>query len=577
MAHQQAQAFDDLRNTVTGVLRVLRQRWRFAILGLTAAGSAAFWCSQYVPREYTATTLFERRDDAVLQNLIQSNSPYSFDHLKSTLTLDMTGSRALAEAAVRAGLLPAETFSDGGALSDSERAVLESVSNRFKLRVSVRMPHSSPSLDTILLQCNATDPVVARALVVAVRDNYIADTRERIREILHSTRQFFEAEVARREERRTQTELELRKEADDYPGLDPTDIASVGNRLEELRGEHNTVYQRKAELEAQIAAREEFLVSAPAQLADPADASTGPAAVDPIVARGIEEVKAQILEHITVRSMTMEHPDVKRLVSRLEALEGLRSTLAAAAPGLVGSAPTGSPNSEVHRDWRAQQMRVDLELDALRRQLAIVGQQWEEVTARLERFTGLYDRLVANGDELRQLRERRGEAAVELGLWRTHLVSLERVLTAESGERGTQFVLIEEPKDNSVPTRPQVSAVFLICSLIGVASAVLLVALAELFDRSFRSATQVTRALGIPVLESIGVISTPRERRRVWVSRLIWAPAIVVLVLGLAATAILAYTSLVNPSLHQEVLQRVEGVSSAVDIVPGEVSGAQPT
>ena len=256
MANPQAQAFDDLRNTVTACLRLVRLRWRLAVIGLTLVSSVAFWGSQSLPREYAAGTLFERRDDVVLQNLIQSSSPYSYSHLKTTLTLDMIGSRAVAKAAVRVGLLPADAVADEGPLSEGERAAVDGALGRYELRPTVSLVQSSPSLDTILLQCAANDPTVARNFVVALRDNYIADTRERIHAILNNTREFFRSELARLQRAVTEAEQGLRQDFDEFPGLDPADVTNVGNRLETLRAERAGVQQRKAELEAQIAARE---------------------------------------------------------------------------------------------------------------------------------------------------------------------------------------------------------------------------------------------------------------------------------------------------------------------------------
>lgn len=577
MANQQGQAFEDLRNTLSECWRIVRHRWRLAVIGLTVLGSLAFWYSQYLPRDYSATTLFERRDDVVLQNLISANSPYSFDRLKTTLTQDMTGSRALARAAVEVGLLPADTFTGEGALADHERSALDACLGKYDLRMTVSLPQSSPSLDAIYLQCTANDPTIARNFVIAVRQNYIAGTRERIHEILNGTKTFFESEVTRLQQQVALTDRDLHEGFDEYPGLDPTDIASVGNRLENLRFQRDTIRQRKAELEAQIAAREQFLIAAPGLYPNPPSAAeTPPSAVTAAVApgdegleRAIEAVKSQVVDLVTGRRMTMEHPEVRRLLGRLDALENLRGTLAANAtePAPASAPATPQVASEAYREWQAQQMRVELELDSLRRQLHVATEQCNPIDARVDQFAALYEKLLSDGDSLRRLREQRSKGAAELNLWQGHLAHLDRVLTAESGERGTQFTILEEPKDVSLPVKPRIASVFVICPGLGAAAAALLVALAELFDRSFRSVSQVTRALGVPVLECVSVIPTPRERRRAIASRLVWTPTLVVLVFSLAATAALAYASLARPSLHRAAVQEMDRVLNAVGVV----------
>jgi hypothetical protein len=508
---------------------------------------------------------------------VHGNSPYSFAHLKTTMTTDMTGSRALARATQRLGLVPDGTFADEGPLSERERSALGEITGKYVIQPSVKLGHSSEALDRIILSCAANDPKVARSYVVALRDGYLEDTRARMSEILYSTKEFFASEIQEAQDEIERIDERLRAGFEEFPGIDPTNTIAVGDRLEALRAQQAQAVQRKAQLEAQLAAREEFLLTEPEFFNPPAAELQSPAAppqpqqavIDPALERAIENAKTRLVELVTVRRMTMEHPEVVAVLKQVEALEDLRRTVAANVPEiepapLAAAAPP--VDDAARRQWHAQRMRVEMELDSLRRQLAVATAQADEITAKVERFEGLHARLVSDSDELRRMRDRRTEVTAATAVWQSHLSKLDRILTAESGQRGTQFTLIEEPKSTATPTKPRLVSVFVVCWGLGVAAAALIIALAELFDRSFRSVGQVTRALGIPVLECVGVIQTPRERRRMFVSRLIWTPTLALLVLSLATTATLAYASIARPWIVTSAAQKVDRVLSSIGV-----------
>jgi chromosome segregation ATPase len=266
--------------------------------------------------------------------------------------------------------------------------------------------------------------------------------------------------------------------------------------------------------------------------------------------------------------MTTEHPEIKSLQARLAALESLRESVVAAkpakpeldAPVAQRSGPRPTP------EWKAQQMRVELEIDALRKQLALAKSQFETADDRLTRFERLHSRLVAKDEDIRGLLERRQNATRELGIWQGHLANLERIMAAESGERGTQFTLIEEPEKIAFPIRPAVASVFAGCSGFSLAIAALLVALAELFDRSFRTAGQVSRSIGLPLLATVGILPTPRERRRAVIRRAIWTPTLMALMVVLSGSVWVAYASLRMPAEHARALTRLGHAADAAGV-----------
>jgi uncharacterized protein involved in exopolysaccharide biosynthesis len=559
----QDRPMEDLRNTIGEYARMLRYRWRPALVGLGLVAAAAFWCSQFLPRRFSVSTIFERRDDAVLRNLLNNNSPYSFDSLKSTLAMDLTGSRAMAEAAVAVGILTPAAIPAEGALTDVALRALDDTLAAHGLRASVQMLQSTPSLDTIKLSCEARDPDLAQQYVTCLRDRYISQTRDRITEVLRSTQDFFRGEVERFQQQLADTNLALAEPFKDFPGLDPTDTAAAGSRLEVLRNERERLLERKTELEAQLATREQFLADVPDEL-DLAVHTRGPSTAELQFQRsidaGLAKIDQEIAEAMALRRMTAEHPTIRALQARREALCAARDGLA--RHELAQPAPEQAPaaaDAETRRD-SPQRLRVELELEALRRQLAAVQANFERADERARRFAGLFEQLLNNGDGVRELRDQASTQSATIATWREHLLQLDRILAADSEQRGTIFAVVEEPKNAGRPVAPRIGPVFAVCTGSGLAVAALIVALLELLDRSFRSTAQVARALGIPVLEAIGVVPTPRVRRRRWMSRMVWAPALVVLLGLLLSSGALAYVSLEHPRAYRTALARMDAV-----------------
>jgi len=585
MASTTERPLDDLRTTLSAYGRILRTRWRSALVAFCAIGGLAFWTSQYLPRNYRATTIFERRDDVVLRNLIQTNSPYSFDNLKSSMALDMTGSRALAEAAIQTGLLKPEAIrSSGDALTHRELAALDAVLHRYGIRATLALPQSSPSHDTIELRCEANDPAIAQAFVTSLRDRYIVRTRERISEVLAGTKAFFETELRRYEQQIASATSDLKADFEEFPGVDPTDAAAAGERLETLRTARLRAEERLSDVSAQISAREQFLLAAadlepaPQPASAPAPAVRA-AAADPERVRlsgELARIEREIAGAVNIRRMTDSHPHLQGL--RREA-DGVRSALAALpAPAVqesVATAAAAEPPSPV----AGHRLRVELELRALREQQDAAVRAVDDAAAREQRFARLYDRILTEGDVLRAAAGRMDEDVATAAVWREHLAQLSRVAAADSEARGTQFAILEEPKEVRRALRPQALAVMLICVGCGVAAAVLLVSISELCDRSLRSAGQAVRALGIPVLECVGEIDTPAVVRRRWLARLAWAPAVVLLAAVCGFSGWMAYASLEMPEMHKSAAARVNtalrmvGARSAVLTVGRQPAG----
>jgi len=557
----QTRPLEDIRNSLAEYTRILRYRWRCVLLGVGIVGSLAFWGSQHIPRRYVASTIFERRDDTVLRNLISKNSPYSFDNLKTSLTIDMTGSRALAEAAVKLGRLPAELVPPEGPLSEASLKALDRTLINHGLQASVKLLQTSPNLDTIQLNCTANDPRLAKAFAIELRDRYIARTRDRITEMLLSTQQFFQSEIERFERELAERQESLSAPFRDFPGVDPTDLTGAGTRLETLRQNRERLLERKVELETQVAARERFLLelasleaqsattSRPAPVAPPASNESREA-----LRRSLQDAERELADALTVRRMTNEHPTVKALQRKLAAL---RQAMAESEPTPAAAAALREPG---RTPPGAERLRVELELEALRRQLEMAQANFSRADDQVRRFAALYDQLLNRGEELRRLSDQAEQDALTIAMWREHLGQLNRILAAEKEQRGVQFALLEEPKDSGRAVWPRATPLFALCAGSGLLAAAVFVALAELRDRSFRSSGQVSRSLGIPVLECVSEIPTPQVRRRRRANRLIWIPTAAILLALFTFSGGLTYVSLERPELYRKAVVRLQRV-----------------
>ncbi len=553
---------DDLRRRMSEGVAVMRRRWRIALTVAGFIGATAFWSSNYVQRVYTASTLFERRDDAVLRNLIHSNSPYSFDQLRSNIVLDMTGSRALANAAITVGLASPADFASQGALTEEEASTLTRVLGPHGLETHVQLLSSSPSLDTISVECSATDPNLARNFAIAIRDNYIGATRDRIADVLQRSQSFFKSELERHQEHAHHTAELISQRWSEMPGLDLTNPTAISARLDQLRSDRDQLTQRAASLEAEISARHAFL----AQIAEAAGREAGAevtanqplraaSSTDPTLAAAIRTTEMEIQDAQARHRMTEAHPTVRGLQLKLDALRELE------VAAIAQAVPTAEPGLRPDDVWLGQQMRVQMELDALNAQLANVLADRNRAVQSFDEFELIANDFAQQTGDVRELQSQLEQHTATVRVWRDHLAQLERVMAAQQEQRGTLFTLVEEPRRYALPTSPNAASVVALCSGCGFAAALLIIALLELLDRSLRTSSQVTQSIGIPIIECIATIDTPRERARRARSRAVWTPVLFTAALALSVAGGLAYLSLTNPTLHERAMKKLTALS----------------
>ena len=218
----------DPRRTFNEVLRVVHQRQRVFLVPFCLTITAALLASHYIPRSYTASTIFERRDDVAIADLVRQNSPHSFDTIRRSLELDLKGPAAVvaAVAEVAGQANPGQTYA-GEALPIDPVERQEFLASLVE-DIGLKMLEKSNHLDLIEVSCRGRDPVVAQRLANSLRDGYVVRTRERITSVLEDAKGFFEAQTAKHQEAVERLEGEIVTMEEEYPGVRPGEPGPTG-------------------------------------------------------------------------------------------------------------------------------------------------------------------------------------------------------------------------------------------------------------------------------------------------------------------------------------------------------------
>jgi polysaccharide chain length determinant protein (PEP-CTERM system associated) len=257
-----------------------------------------------------------------------------------------------------------------------------------------------------------------------------------------------------------------------------------------------------------------------------------PAVTDPS-AMGIGTAKQQLdlaranLARLKMR-MKPEHPDVRRLEKTVRDLE---AQVALEASATAPQAPAVATADEIHR--REQLAQRKAEIESLDRQIAFKESEEQrlrgvvaEYQQRLESIPGLESEWVSLTRDYETLSE----------AYKGLLKKVEDSKVAADLERrqvGEQFRVLEEARVPLRPIGPVRLQNNLIGFAIGLALGLVLVALLELRDGTFRTDSDVLDVLALPVLAMVPYVESESDRRRLrWRRRLVSAAIVVAAVSG---------------------------------------------
>lgn len=487
---------------VAGLL--VRRRWML-LVPLTLGAALAPVLARYAPERYRSDALIVVVPQQVPDNYVQPTVSESVASRLPAITDQILSRNTLERIIEEMDLYPEER----------RRWVMEDVVAR--MRRDVTTTAVGRQVDSFRISYVSDSPEKARLVTDRLARLYMDQNSADRSNQANMTSEFLDAQLAQAKQRLVEQEERLeayrKVNAGQLPSQMQSNLQAIQNLNVQLQAVHdatNRAEERRLLIERQLADARALQVTAPPE---PVVATTPDGTPAISTARQLETARARLT--MLLQRNTPDHPDVTTLRRVVQELETRQATEMAAA------AAEGTPARVITPQELSQQRRTsDLEaqLDVVKYQIA---SNQSDVVRLQERIAGYQAKVDAVPTRESELVELTRDYATMQAAYTDLLMKRENAVIAANLEHrriGEQFRLVDAA---SRPERPdnqyQRLAIMSSGAVAGLLLGVLLTGVLELRDSSFRRPEEVTAALSIPVLASIPVMASRRERRRaVW-------------------------------------------------------------
>lgn len=558
--HHQIDEFSvtDIRHTISEVWRVVRERRWWFIFPFCVGTTVACAASLFIPRKYTTTMMFERKNDPVLAGMLAQRWTRMYDDQRKRLRHDLLRDEVIEEVVSELNLPPGLPINAGGELSPEGERARGEFAREIVHGLEPILIEKTTNRDIMQLSLSLTDPTHALEILDGVLRKYEDTMREQTLTFMQSAEEFYTDRIARCGAELSDLDRQLVDLRKKYPGIessdeDPTAIERSALQLERTKHMDNIddLLFRMTKITRNIARStrtDESEQAGPddALEFDPVEMTANPRYA--ALRMEIEKIDREITDNTKLKFMTELHPTI---VSLQKLRERRSEELAGTAPRIpADKLPAASPQSvfQSQEDLLiAQREKLDAEIASSRAKLA-------SIDGRIADSRSLRNDILENREAYRRLEKSSDQVRSEIHAWQGELGPLRNAVTLEKNDRGIHFAVTQKPVRANKPSAPVSLTIMLACLGIGLASGVVLGLLKELVDRSFRTAKQLSTSLGVPVIESVDEIITRTIQRKRLFRQIVLVPALMLL---LAASTIvagtMAYFSIENPSRYEQI------------------------
>jgi polysaccharide chain length determinant protein (PEP-CTERM system associated) len=504
-----------------GILR--RKFWLILVpFAIVAAGTAVY--ARTMPDLYSSHAVLQVVSQRVPENYVRPTVTMSLAaRLQSIRSLILSRTR------LERLILELNLYSN----ERESGAIMEDLVERMRREVQVQTVQG----DIFRVSYTGRDPRVVTAVAERLASMFIDESLRDRAVLAEGTDQFLESQLEEARSRLVEHEQRLEAYQRQFAGQLPSQLSANLQASQNLQTQIRTIVDSMDRDEERRLMFERQLAEIEAQAPVPGDHSGG-ALTAAEGGQGTATARLAAarkeLAGLEARNLTSAHPDVRQAQRAIRDLEQQVDAEALAAP--VSAGPN-LPPSERARQRRAEELRGAL--DQLDRQTARNKTDLGRLRAAADGYQQRVEMVPTRETELVELTRDYGTLRATY----TNLLSKKEEANISANlerlQAGEQFKILDPAR---VPQRPITdrTRIRVMGMLAGLGLGVCLVGLLEYFDSTFKTDSEVTGALALPVLAVVPVMASARERRRVRARR-----AAVWLVLGgtvAGCLAVVAYT-----------------------------------
>ncbi len=565
-----------LRNNIFEVFRILiLRRWAFFVPFCLVVCLATI-ISQYIPRIYKSTTVIERRDHPVLINLRQTVATGEFARFfRPTLSRDVKSIDTVSEAVAQAGLIPNLPRNADGTPTEEGWDLCRRRAAELTHGVNVRLIQRTEHLDQIQITFEGQSPSMPQRFVRAIKDAYVRRMRAQLVTLLVDAKTYFENTAREQRQQISDLESETLAFQAEFIGIDPTNPGALKLKLTSLESERAELERDRNMLTLETEARrrriEQHKLRSQQSLAMqigsafPIKRNLSPEAQT--IEGEILTMQREIHDLKTTRRMTDRHPDIIELKKRIDRAKGqLESQYAASTTGGAASLATehvaAGGSAAI---WDMELADLQLDLQDRENRLAAMDQRLRVIESDITKHKRLEDNIFRYRKDFQVKQDLLDQARAEHTMNSRRVVEIAGILNADESERGVSFTELTPPTACIKPISPRSTTVLALSILAGLGAGAVGVLRKELFDQTYHTTKQVTRSLGLAVLESVEEFITSVERARMFRRRVIYAPAVVfVLLTAVGISCAAAFLSIEKPKAYDRYMTKPRALWQSV-------------